>query len=877
MAKPASGATLDTGHSLYTSLLHAYAMLEGSGSTTADSRSGNTLTIGGTVSWATDGSGDAILDCAGGSTSQLDPASDIVLAHATSWSVAFRAKWDTATGTLGGIAGASSNYIFFQSTSNLRYRPAAGSGSDSNFNCGADAFLTDANYLLVFNAATPSLSLYRNGTLVLIDTTSIDGTITFARLAGLGATTSFALAGTMTYFYVWNGRALNATDASNLHSDPYAFFSPAGATSYTFTGPTSGVEGVASTNFTVTPNGDADGVVITPATDGTGTFSPTSVTISGSSAATFTYTPTNTAGSPHTLSVTNDGGLTNPASIDYTVTSATTIAITSPSGVKCYQRNGSNQHSITVSGTYSGAPTSIEYRFAGGSWATLDAAPTGGTFSGSATLAMGQGTIDVRFSNSTGVTASSSTITVGDVFVIAGQSNAEGRATNAQTKASGSFTLASFRADDVWRLNNSDPTDTATASGSIWPLLAEMIEADQSCPVILITCATGGTNLVNGSWLPPTGQYSGMLQQVTDSGVNSVKAILWYQGESDVLNNETYVDYKAALDAFAEAAFADLPGAPKTVALQLGYSGGTINDIRRAVKDLWDEGGNVLGGPSLYDLTSALHPTSDSLIQSTARRYWAALKEHYYGGASESGRGPQLVSATFSDGRTKIHCEFSQVLKTGLTFATQAWRVTDSVGTVTVSSVVYHASSSTAVTLTLASAAVGATTISLGEDTDAATRVVPLGPDITLPASLGTINLPAETILDYSVAEADETAPTVLSAVISASGTYCTVAFTEPILPVGGITGFSLSASGGALTIPAASRVSNTSIVFALSRRVLAGETVTLSYSGGNVTDSATSPNLLAPIVDRSVTNNSTQTEGRWYPMRVIHSMGRCR
>lgn len=96
------------------------------------------------------------------------------------------------------------------------------------------------------------------------------------------------------------------------------------ATSYTFTGPTSGTVNVASTNFTVTPNGTSSATV-TPATDGSGSFTPGTVTFDGSAAAkTFTYTPTDTAGSPHTLSVTDDGGLTDPSSIDYTVNAAPT-------------------------------------------------------------------------------------------------------------------------------------------------------------------------------------------------------------------------------------------------------------------------------------------------------------------------------------------------------------------------------------------------------------------------------------------------------------------------------------------------------------------------------------------------------------------------
>jgi hypothetical protein len=99
-------------------------------------------------------------------------------------------------------------------------------------------------------------------------------------------------------------------------------FSTPSATTYTLTGPSSGTVNIASPSFTVTPDGLATGIVITPHSTGAGTFSPTSVTLSGSSAATFTYTPTSTTGSPHTISTTNSGTLTNPASLSYVVNSA---------------------------------------------------------------------------------------------------------------------------------------------------------------------------------------------------------------------------------------------------------------------------------------------------------------------------------------------------------------------------------------------------------------------------------------------------------------------------------------------------------------------------------------------------------------------------
>lgn len=129
-------------------------------------------------------------------------------------------------------------------------------------------------------------------------------------------------------FYLYNN---SGDDNAGVQLDNVVFADGTGAgpaTSYTFTGPSSGVVNVASTNFTLTPNGSYTGT-ITPASDGSGTFSPTSLTWSGTSdAKTFTYTPTSTTGSPHTLSVTSSPGLTDPASIDYTVNAtANNIAV----------------------------------------------------------------------------------------------------------------------------------------------------------------------------------------------------------------------------------------------------------------------------------------------------------------------------------------------------------------------------------------------------------------------------------------------------------------------------------------------------------------------------------------------------------------------
>ncbi len=93
------------------------------------------------------------------------------------------------------------------------------------------------------------------------------------------------------------------------------------ATSYTFTGPTATQVSVASSNYTVTPDGLYTGTITPSDNSAGGTFTPSSLTFSDSSAAqTFTYTPASTG--TKTLSVSASPTLgTNPASIAVVVTS----------------------------------------------------------------------------------------------------------------------------------------------------------------------------------------------------------------------------------------------------------------------------------------------------------------------------------------------------------------------------------------------------------------------------------------------------------------------------------------------------------------------------------------------------------------------------
>jgi hypothetical protein len=99
--------------------------------------------------------------------------------------------------------------------------------------------------------------------------------------------------------------------------------SNATAAAFTLTGPTSGLLGSPSANFTFTPTGGVYSGTITPTdASGGGSFSPTSLTwASSSSPKTCTYTAANTA--VHAINGTPSPSLIAPSSANYTASNAT--------------------------------------------------------------------------------------------------------------------------------------------------------------------------------------------------------------------------------------------------------------------------------------------------------------------------------------------------------------------------------------------------------------------------------------------------------------------------------------------------------------------------------------------------------------------------
>lgn len=340
---------------------------------------------------------------------------------------------------------------------------------------------------------------------------------------------------------------------------------------------------------------------------------------------------------------------------------------------------------------------------------------------------------------------------IGDVFLVAGQSNAVGNGDNNQSYVHGSLKATMYRVGGTWA-QLADPSGVS-GGGSPWPLLATLYLAAEGVPIAFLTTAINGSGLSSdGDWKKGGTQYTNALATVTAAGVSAIKAILWHQGEAEVNAGTSQATYQTDLSQMLDDMQADnaaLAGV-KLVCAQIGMktTGGStraeIDPIRLAQQNRWINDADILPGPCVHDVDlsdgDGVHFGSgaDSELQTLANRWWRALLAAYYGGA-EAARGPQFLSAarvgttvtvTFTGGEGNLQ---NQDDETG-------FRFTDDGTPIAITGSV--ANGTDAVDLTLADTPTGGELISFGSGND--------GAGATLSDS-GTYPQPPEPFVDEAV------------------------------------------------------------------------------------------------------------------------------
>ena len=315
-----------------------------------------------------------------------------------------------------------------------------------------------------------------------------------------------------------------------------------------------------------------------------------------------------------------------------------TITLTSPAPFQTFQRHG-GAADIVIEGTVDATGT-IEARFNGGEWQSV--APIHNTtFSGVlASQPQGQGGLEIRVAETPEITAGVPYVGIGDIFVVAGQSNAAGYGETLHTASHEWLAGSLFGNDYVWH-QLSDPFDTDTnqvdrisldwgTGGSAWPLVSMHLMNARNVPAAFVPTAHSGSSITE--WLPAGDHfhretlYGSMAHRARLTGA---KAVLWWQGESDALGGMSQEDYQAHFSQIASAIQIDL-GIPIIPALL--HNSVAIPDeqeaaIRKAVIDAAASNTNIILGPDLSDLVSddQYHLISDSNIAAAAELWWNTI------------------------------------------------------------------------------------------------------------------------------------------------------------------------------------------------------------------------------------------------------------
>jgi hypothetical protein len=288
------------------------------------------------------------------------------------------------------------------------------------------------------------------------------------------------------------------------------------------------------------------------------------------------------------------------------VTAFSQIKIVSPTPRAVYQRETGGQREVNISGTFDVPMDKIEVRAVAAilgqgidtPWEPLQLNPKGGVFSGKIKLYGGWYTVEVRASLAGNVVGRDvlERLGVGEVFIIAGQSNAQGLTSSPGPGAEDDRVIYVSN-----YINNSTSkqdllTDPPRAGFSqlssgtnfvgprgqtpwCWGILGDLLVKNLNVPVLFINTAWEGTAIENWAkssrgeetWNyysggPPSGykyqQYMPygnlMVAARTYATQYGMRAVLWMQGESDALFKTSAQSYRNNLQYIIDQLSSDV-------------------------------------------------------------------------------------------------------------------------------------------------------------------------------------------------------------------------------------------------------------------------------------------------------------------------------
>ncbi len=227
---------------------------------------------------------------------------------------------------------------------------------------------------------------------------------------------------------------------------------------------------------------------------------------------------------------------------------------------------------------------------------------------------------------------------VGEVFVVAGQSNSTN--SGEERFPSQDARVAAFDGDR-WSLA-ADPmpgVEDHSQGGSPWPLCGKLLREFLDVPVAFAPCGYGGTSI--RQWQKEAGDklrlYDGLARRVRVLG--EFRAILWHQGETDAASGMSKTEYLELFRKLAGDLAQDTGSRAPWIVAQASFVPGIeaakMDAIRGAQAALWEKG-DALRGPNTDELLDDYRHSKDRVhfskkgLEAHAARWCTWIRTHFF-------------------------------------------------------------------------------------------------------------------------------------------------------------------------------------------------------------------------------------------------------
>jgi eukaryotic-like serine/threonine-protein kinase len=274
------------------------------------------------------------------------------------------------------------------------------------------------------------------------------------------------------------------------------------------------------------------------------------------------------------------------------------LVIDQPKDYQVFQRQSRTLGKVAVRGRVGVTASRVEARISGngpkgpleGRWESvkLDAArtfsidlkaPAGGWYA-----------VDVRALDDDQSVASTTVghVGIGEVFVIAGQSNSTNCGEERLKQTSG---MVSTFSGKKWRLAD-DPqlgVKDGTTGGSPWPIFGDALYEQFHVPIGIASTGYMGSSIAQ--WNPDSDLFRWMTQRMQQLDNHGFRAVLWHQGEADVTMETD--EYARRLSELIQASRQTIGWEVPWFVAQASYHGPTnasYPSVREGQKKVWDLG-----------------------------------------------------------------------------------------------------------------------------------------------------------------------------------------------------------------------------------------------------------------------------------------------